>query len=121
MEQILVQQSRHEALIAALKAGKTVEIVHHGKVLGIAGPMSSLRFHRTSAGKTSVGKGGATPKPDAATKRTSPAETRAAADDKQKEAAMSAFFGMHKDLSIATTHDELRAIRRGRFSRHDAL
>lgn len=34
-------QSRHKALIEALKRGETVEIIYHGRILGIVHPVVS--------------------------------------------------------------------------------
>jgi antitoxin (DNA-binding transcriptional repressor) of toxin-antitoxin stability system len=35
-------------------------------------------------------------------------------DNEEQQAAMANFFGMHRDLSVDTVEDELRAIRKGR-------
>jgi len=73
-------QSKHKALIDALKRGETVEITYHGQTLGVVHP--------------------ATP----------------TINSKEQEAAMNEFFGMHRDLGIASVEDELRKIRKGRRS-----
>ena len=73
-------QSKHKALIDALKRGETVEITYHGQTLGVVHPAA------------------------------------ATINSKEQEAAMNEFFGMHRDLGIASVEDELRKIRKGRRS-----
>lgn len=73
-------QSKHKALIDALKRGETVEITYHGQPLGVVYP--------------------ATP----------------AINNQDQEAAMAAFFGMHKESGIASVEEELQAVRIGRRS-----
>ena len=41
---------------------------------------------------------------------------RSALNTREEENAMARFFGMHRDLTIHSVEDELRAIRRGRPS-----
>ena len=74
-------QSKHKALIDALKRGETVEITYHGQTLGIVHPAVPT------------------------------------VNSEEQEAAMSEFFGMHRDSGIDRVEDELRAIRKGRRSR----
>jgi antitoxin (DNA-binding transcriptional repressor) of toxin-antitoxin stability system len=71
-------QSKHKALVAALKRGEQVSITYHGQLLGIVHPTQHLI----------------------------PSE--------EQQAAMDAFFGMHKDSSISTVENELRTVRQGR-------
>ncbi len=71
-------QSKHKALVAALKRGETVEITYHGQTLGIVHPAAHT------------------------------------INTQEQEAAMNAFFGLHKDSSIASVEEELRTIRQGR-------
>lgn len=71
-------QSKHKALVAALKRGETVEITYHGQTLGIVHP------------------------------------AKLAVNTQEQEAAMNAFFGLHKDSGTTTVEDELRALRQGR-------
>ena len=71
-------QSKHKALIDALKRGETVEITYHGQTLGVVHPAVQ------------------------------------AINTQEQEAAMAAFFGMHKERGIETVEDELRNIRKGR-------
>lgn len=40
-------QSRHKALVDALKHGETVEITYHGRVLGVVYPVSSATDSKT--------------------------------------------------------------------------
>lgn len=72
-------QSKHKALIDALKRGETVEITYHGQTLGVVHP-AVLQI-------ANVG---------------------------EQEAAMAAFFGMHKERGIETVENELRKVRKGR-------
>jgi antitoxin (DNA-binding transcriptional repressor) of toxin-antitoxin stability system len=71
-------QSKHKALIDALKRGEMVEITYHGQTLGIVHPASP------------------------------------AVNSKDQEAAMTEFFGMHRDVGIDSVEAELRIIRKGR-------
>jgi antitoxin (DNA-binding transcriptional repressor) of toxin-antitoxin stability system len=71
-------QSKHKALIDALKRGETVEITYHGQTLGVVHPVVPV------------------------------------ANTEKQEAAMTAFFGMHRSAGIASVEEELRAIRKGR-------
>lgn len=71
-------QSKHKALIDALKRGETVEITYHGQTLGIVHPAVPT------------------------------------VNSEDQEAAMNDFFGMHRDLGVATVESELRNIRKGR-------
>ncbi|PPD03720.1 MAG: hypothetical protein CTY29_08700 [Methylobacter sp.] len=73
-------QSKHKALIDALKRGETVEITYHGQTLGVVHPaMPTVKTQ-------------------------------------EQVAAMQKFFGMHRDSSIESVENELRAIRKGRRS-----
>lgn len=71
-------QSKHKALIDALKRGETVEITYHGQTLGVVHPV-----------------------------------VVPAANTEEQEAAMAAFFGMHRADDVASVEDELRAVRKG--------
>lgn len=73
-------QSKHKALIDALKRGETVEITYHGQTLGVVHP--------------------ATP----------------TINTQDQESAMNEFFGMHRDVGMASVEDELRDIRKSRRS-----
>jgi antitoxin (DNA-binding transcriptional repressor) of toxin-antitoxin stability system len=78
-------QSKHKALIDALKRGETVEITYHGQMLGVVHPVAP------------------------------------AVNTEVQEAAMAAFFGMHREDSAASVEAELRAIRKGRRKALDDL
>lgn len=73
-------QTRHKAVIDALKRGETVEITYHGQTLGVVHPALPT------------------------------------VNSEDAIAAMNEFFGMHRDLAVATVEEELRHIHKGRRS-----